>query len=291
VYGAVKAEKPTYLHSTTMIKKTILPILLATALLPLASGMALAAKPIGNNAGAVTYAWHLSGDVMPVPPYGSLDILGSDTASELIVNQPNGNVAAMVTGDMNGLHPNTTYTVYLSNTYIPYKVGQVAGSYTMDVLYSGRTFTYDLTLSQSGTTITGDLYDQYLPGHLAVSGTVNGNTVTFSVTYPTNYQGTRTFTGTIASGNLSGTWSETGSEHGSSTWFTTGGSAIMGSGNSNERWPGQLSGTTPFTFTTDDTGSGSWHYNFTGSAPPSFSVWVNEAGRTILISDNVLIGS
>ena len=63
----------------------------------------LAVKPV--DTGAQTYAWHLSGDVMPVPPYGSIDIPGSDTASKLIVNQPNGNTEVAITGVMNGLLP------------------------------------------------------------------------------------------------------------------------------------------------------------------------------------------
>ncbi len=102
----------------------------------------------------------------------------------------------------------------------------VTGGYTMDVLYLGSHYNYALTLDQTGATITGDLYDQYLPGHLAVSGIVSGNDVTFSVTYPSNWQGTRTFTGTIdASGVLSGSWNETGAEQGSDAWSTTSGTA------------------------------------------------------------------
>jgi len=80
----------------------------------------LGAKPAPNLAGAITVPWHLSGDVMPVPPYGSMDIIGSDTASKLIVNQPNGKVMGGITGAINGLDPNTEYTVYLGNGYTPY---------------------------------------------------------------------------------------------------------------------------------------------------------------------------
>ncbi|MBN1971797.1 MAG: hypothetical protein JW870_20730 [Candidatus Delongbacteria bacterium] len=78
-------------------------------------------KPEGNLAGAVEVPWNLSGDVMPVPPYGSIDIPGSDTASKLIVNQPNGSVKVTLTGVMSGLVPNTEYTVYLANAYVPDK--------------------------------------------------------------------------------------------------------------------------------------------------------------------------
>ena len=72
-------------------------------------------KPIGNLAGAQEVPWNLSSDVMPVPPWGLSDIDGSDTASKLIVNQPNGNTEVVITGAMNGLNPNTVYTVYPSN--------------------------------------------------------------------------------------------------------------------------------------------------------------------------------
>lgn len=47
----------------------------------------------------------------------------------------------------------------------------------------------------------------------------------------------------------------------------------------------------PFVFTTDEYGSGSWHLNLRDSnflRPGTYrlSVWINEAGLTILISDN-----
>ncbi len=67
-----------------------------------------------NLAGAVKVPWNLSGNVMPIPPYSYYDIPGSDTASKLIVNQPNGNTEVTITGVMNGLESNTTYTVILS---------------------------------------------------------------------------------------------------------------------------------------------------------------------------------
>ena len=87
-------------------------------------------KPTGNLAGAKEVDWNLSGDVMPVPPYGSFDIEGSDIASKLIVNQPNGNVEVTVTGVMKGLDPNTTYTVILSNGYTPQLVSRTCGDFS-----------------------------------------------------------------------------------------------------------------------------------------------------------------
>lgn len=92
-------------------------VLVSAVIMP---SIAFAAKPAGNLAGAQKVDWNLSAAVMPVPPYGSRDIPGSDTASKLIVNQPNGAIEVTITGAMNGLNPNTTYTVYLSNGYTPY---------------------------------------------------------------------------------------------------------------------------------------------------------------------------
>ncbi len=257
----------------------------AAGLLMAGPALVFAAKT--NPSGAQTYGWNLSGAVMPVPPYGSFDIPGSDTASKLIVNQPNGKVGAAVTGVMNGLHPDTTYTVYLSNPWMPYHMANVSGTYMMDVLFEGNHYDYNLTLSQSGSAITGSLYDPDRPGPLAVSGFVTGNTVTFSVDYGGgSIQGIRTFTGTVgATGAMTGTWNETGTEGGNSTWSTTSGSARPANGTSG--WPGQLAGTVPFTFTTDSAGSGSWHYNFTAPAPSTFSVWINSSGGTLLVSDDV----
>ncbi len=256
-------------------------------LLAVGPGMVFAAAT--NHPGAQTYGWHLSGAVMPVPPYGSMDISGSDTASKMIVNQPNGKMGAVVTGVMNGLLPNTTYTVYPSNPYQPYIAANVAGSYTMDVLYAGTHFTYHLTLTQTGNTLSGTLNDPYLPGSLAVSGTLVGNDVSFSVNYgPGSSQGVRTFSGVIGvSGALSGTWNETGTEGGSDTWSTVSGTAERAHGSTG--WPGLLPGVGSSTFVTDGTGSGSWHYNFAAPAPTRFSVWINAPGGTVLISDNVAL--
>ena len=267
--------------------RRLITILTIGGLLAIGPGMVFAAGP--NHAGAQTYGWNLSGDVMPVPPYGSLDIPGSATTSKLLVNQPNGKVGAMVTGVMNGLLPNTTYTVYLSNPYQPYHRASVAGSYTMDVLYAGDHYTYDLNLTQTGTAIGGTLHDPYLPGTLPVTGTITGNNLSFSVDYGAgSVQGVRTFTGVIgSSGALSGTWTQTGTQGGGSTWSTTSGTATLSGGSTG--WTGQLAGTEPITFTTDGAGSGSWHHNFVGPAPSAFSVWINASGGTVLISDNVTL--
>src|SRR3989344_4892099 len=142
------------------MKKLLISGILLVSVFALTGGV-YAAKPAGNYAGAVTYDWNLSGAVMPVPPYGSLDIPGSDTASKLIVNQPNGKVLANMTGVMNGLNPNTEYTVYLSNVYTPYVFTgwNVAGSWNMGFSCttgcSGGPYVHDAVLTQSGSTIGG----------------------------------------------------------------------------------------------------------------------------------------
>ena len=163
------------------MKKLILPVIAIVSLLAL-TGMALAAKPAGNNAGAQKVAWNLSAAVMPVPPYGSSDILGSDTASKLIVNQPNGKVQAMVTGVMNGLLPDTTYTVYLSNPYTPYvSTGwNIVGSWVFRAEYYGGIYDHDVVInSQTGNTFSGT--GGYPAGCVAISSCSVTETITGTI--------------------------------------------------------------------------------------------------------------
>ncbi len=250
-----------------------------------------AGKPATNNAGSQTVAWNLSGAVMPVPPYGSQDIPGSDSASKLLVNQPNGSVMVGLTGVMNGLKPDTTYTVYVSKTYTPYSAyWDLTGNYTFYINYSGHDYSYAVDLNQSVNYITGTLVDTYLPAAeqtRTVNGTLTGNSFVLEVPYPAGGQwGTRTFDGTIDStGHLSGTWSDSGTDNASGSWSTTSGTATkVVSGSTG--WPGLLPGVQPFTFTTDDTGSGGWHYNLRESVS-GLSVWINNSGGTLLISDPI----
>ena len=250
-------------------------------------------KPEGNLNGAQTYAWHLSADVMPVPPYGSVDIPGSDTASKLIVNQPNGAVEVTVTGVMNGLAPNTTYTVYLSKGYTKYTPFNIMGTYKWLVL---GTYEHDMiidtqnpdgTFSGTGGYPAGS-FPYYQSGQTSetITGKVEGNqiNITFTTTYlgPYNPGYSPTVLGTIAGdGSMSGTspWE----------WHTTEGQVTVESGSTG--WPGLFTSTVqPFTFVTDAGSSGSWHINlrdsdFGGVADTyTLSVWIN-LGATILISD------
>ena len=89
---------------------------------------------------------------------------------------------------------------------------------------------------------------------------------------------------------MSGTWGNTGQGYGHSWYSISGHAAKTHTGDAG--WPGLFTGTVqPFTFVTDAAGVGSWHVNLTDADLPAggpaynLSVWVNEAGRTMLISD------
>lgn len=251
---------------------------------------ALAVKPASNNAGAQEVDWNLSGAVMPVPPYGSVDIPGSDTASKLVFNQPNGKVKAMVTGVMGGLLPNTEYTVYLSSAYTPavFTGWNTTGNYLVNVEYLGIDYPETLILAQTGTNITGTSLDTVPPGSLftITGGSVTGNTIDIVAN---NGPLVINMTGTIApDGSISGTWADELPGTRVGTWSTTSGYATKTYSGSTG-FPGLLSGVSPFTFTTDSDGLASWHYNFKDTAPATLSVWVNEAGGTLLISDSVTL--
>lgn len=115
-----------------------------------------------------TIQWHLSAAVMPVPPYGSRDVAGSDTASRLIAG------TTTVTGKMKGLKPNTTHTVYVSKSYKrdttwpgllssalkPFNFvtdAEGAGSWTADLteagVQSGSSQTLSVWINEGGLTI------------------------------------------------------------------------------------------------------------------------------------------
>lgn len=275
-----------------MINKIIVALLVMAVFVmtpfALSTNSNAAGKPASNLAGAQNVGWKLSAAVMPVPPYGSLDIPGSDTASKLIFNQPNGKVSAMVTGVMNGLHPNTTYTVYLSNSYTPFVAANITGITGFDFEYLDGPYVHDATLSQTGLAVTGN--GGYPAGGTfsyawsITSGSVVGNHVHLVMDYTHGASCTMTMDGDVAAGGTisGGIWSDNCFGARSGTWASVG-MATFATGSTG--WSGQLAGTTPFTFTTDSLGSGSWHYNFTGSVP-DFSVWINEAGGTMLISNN-----
>lgn len=259
---------------------------------------ASAVKPTLNLAAAQTVPWNLSGAVMPVPPYGSMDIPGSDVASKLIVNQPNGNTEVAMTGVMNGLAPLSTYTVYLSKGYTAYKETgwNVTGSYTIDLTVGTTPYVEYLVLAQSGTAVTGTYVALDPAGTVSRwnidSGAVVGDQLTFRAHYQNSTTMFADFTATIApDGSLvDGSWQDDGWNTRSGQWSSTVGHAVkVGSGSSG--WPGLFTANVqPFTFATDESGAGSWHVNlrdadFPGPGTYPLSVWINAAGRTILISE------
>jgi hypothetical protein len=274
--------------------KYFLPIIAAFAFIIAFSAVSVgAAKPETNNAGAQKVAWNLSGDVMPVPPYGSVDIPGSDTASKLIVNLPNGNNKVAITGVMNGLDPNTTYTVYPSKDYLKYSsanvegqwVWRVLGTYNHDIYITNQDSNGDFegigcypagkNMSECGIDFPGTTTE-------SITGHVNGNLISMTTVYngPYNPGYSVTATGTINNdGSITGTspWS----------WSVYEDSVSAASGSTG--WPGLLTGQTAFTFTTDEYGSGSWHLNIKKSDLPDgtnkMSIWINDGG-TLLISDS-----
>ena len=241
-----------------------------------------------SDAGAQTYAWFLSGSVMPVPPYGSVDIPGSDVASKLIVNLPSGVINATITGVMGGLAPSTTYTVYIAKPYV--STWDVSGSYVINVEYLGVNYPENAVLTQSGTAITGtSLGGGPYPMFSIIDGSVIGNHIHVVMTLG----GLKTeLDGTIApDGTMSGTWMDTAGGSRTGTWATASGIA-----NHKGSYPGlYTSAVQPFTFTTDDTGSGSWHVNIRNkdiigqNLGSVASVWINGAGATMLISENFQI--
>lgn len=257
----------------------------------------LAVKPTDNLAAAKHVEWNLSGDVMPVPPYGSADIEGSDELSKLIVNQPNGRTETAMSGIMKGLNPDTQYTVYLSRGYTPYVENgwNVTGTYTVNLTIGETPYTEYLVLTQSGNEIGGSLaldLAQTQSVWNIDSGTVNGNEVEIFAHFGTNTNMKLVMNGTIAEdGSMSGTWHDIDWNTRSGNWSTTAGHATM-THTGSTGWPGLFTSTIPtFTFMTDAMGEATWHLNLRDenfpSGPGSYdmSVWINGGGKTILVSD------
>jgi hypothetical protein len=192
---------------------------------------------------------------------------------------------------MNGLNPGTTYTVYLSKPYEPYvSTGwDVSGKYVIDVEYLGVHYPEDAVLTQSGTGITGEfLGGGPYPKFTITGGSVSGTAISVVM----EYGGLKTeLKGTIAAdGTMSGEWKDTAGGSRTGTWKTASGQATA-THTGSTGWPGLYTeAIQPFTFTTDDTGSGSWHVNIRNkySAGPMASVWINYGG-TLLISDNFAV--
>ena len=246
--------------------------------------------------GAQTYAWYLSGDVMPSPPWGLSDIPGSDTVSKLIVNQPNGNTEVTITGVMNGLNKNTTYKVILANGYTKFTGWNVVGDWSLRwVVDEGGTYDHDMFItiqndgSFSGTAGYPAGGDPYTVNEV-VTGTIGVTTsgsVTIHITQPPgSYYSDSTGTINNINGKMSGTWTDKNGNVG--TFSTLSGNATSIGGGST-KYPGPFNGYPTFTFMTDEYGAGSWHINLRDSDFPAgtgtytLSVWINNV--SILISD------
>jgi len=271
-------------------------VLVSAVIIP---SIAFAVKPTKNLAGAEKVEWNLSAAVMPVPPYGpygSRDIPGSDTASKLIVNQPNGNTEVTITGVMNGLNPDTEYTVYLSKGYVPYVYTgwNIKGTYILRFVLGGN-YDHDIVIDvQSDGTFSGTGGYPAVGPPYSITETVTGTidvmsgAVTIHSVYNTGYW--YDAVGTIAGdGTISGTWGNDGQGYGHS-WLSISGNAVE-THTGSMGWSGLFTSTVPpFTFTTDSYGAGSWHVNLKNANFPSMeefslSVWINEAGATMLISN------
>jgi len=259
----------------------------------------LAVKPAGNLASAEKIDWNLSGAVMPSPPWGLHDITGSDTSSKLIVNQPMGNTIVTLTGAMNGLDPNTVYTVYVSNGWTTTQVWSVTGTWVIAVNNGAypHDYTFTMTSLLDGTFTGVGGYPAsgppYTYDEIVINGHITGNTITFTAVYynpithlPTGYSWTGT--GTIDNNGYLVLGTGTSGVY---EWHSTSGQAtheIIGAGH-----PGLFGNLQTFTFTTDAYGAGSWHINLVDSNFPdtgtySLSVWINNDSipATVLISDN-----
>ena len=276
--------------------KKITAIVLALLMVFVFTGTAFAVKPVGNQAGAEEVPWNLSGDVMPVPPWGLSDIPGSDTASKLIVNQPNGNTEVAVTGVMKGLNPNTVYTVFPSNAWSTSEKWNITGDWDLRFIYGGN-YDHEMTVTfqdmyTGAFTGTGNgIPNPTTTWDIQGTSEVVGNSITLDLIYTGVNSGyTVHAEGTIDSTTgaiVSGTWSSSASQTG--TWSSFEGHATketVGNG-----WPGPFYGQTTFTFLTDENGAGSWHFNLKNadfSVPGTYnlSIWVNKPGATILVSNN-----
>jgi len=246
----------------------------------------------------VNVPWNLSADVMPAPPYGTKDEPGSDTASKLIVNQPNGAVEVTITGAMNGLTPVTTYNVRLENGYKPYvDTGwNITGDWVLSVNISGIEYpeiTYFLQIGGSipgSTNLTGTLLYASSLWNI-YKGSVVGSAIDFHANYDPNLARTVHFWGTIAAdGTMSGDWADDDPYTRSGTWASTSGVAVKT--HIGDVWSqGAFKDQQWFQFTTDANGSGSWHVNLKDSdfdditGEHILSVWINKSGASILVSD------
>lgn len=275
-----------YLEGERMKKFVMLLMLASMVLMPITNVYGV--KPL-EKPGVEEYGWNLSGDIMAVPPYGLHDISGSDTASKLLVNQPNGVVEVSVTGVMSGLEPYTEYTVYISNGYtLNHERWNLVGEWAHTAYTDSGGGPYNHVWEITSQDYYGNLLGAGSGGGYTwtLTGTLVRDTVQMHIVYNNGYWAD--MTGTIAAdGTISGTFID--SNNVSGTWYTTDGAATS-DGSIGWGWSGLFNGLPTFTFTTDEYGHASWHFNlkdtdFPGAGTYMLSLWINR-GYTILISDN-----
>jgi hypothetical protein len=121
------------------MKKQVLISLGVLAILALLVAPGLAWGDGKVKAGANQYSFYNSGDVLPVPPYGSVD--EPESYAKLIVNQPLGEVSVVLTAVFSGLTPGRIYDVHFMNlgcpnaagwSYTNYGCWTLMGSFTAD---------------------------------------------------------------------------------------------------------------------------------------------------------------
>ena len=251
---------------------------------------------IEKDSGVDKYNFYLSGDVMPTPPFGLADIEGSDIDSKLLVNQPNGDYLANLTGIMKGLSADTEYTVYLSNGYLETsEIWNVLGTYTYNFTVNDTDYVHILTIkTQENGIITG--VGSHVNGTEivteVVNGTLIGDTLTLHIEYPNGYYFDTTLT-IAEDGTFSGAAVDSNALE--AIIGTVSGAAVKEEIEvSATTWTQLLSANIEaFTFITDEEVKGEWQVSiayddveFNEDGYILFSVWIND-GATILISDTM----
>jgi hypothetical protein len=257
-----------------------------------------AQRAANNAAGSESVGWNLTGDVMSVPPYGTIDIPGSDSASRILVNRPNGKTNVTLTGLMGGLMPNTKYTVYLSNPHdikgwsvlgdweLEYKKGSVPRIFQMAVTKQAGSGAFEGTGRWQDDPVTS----------WTVQGSVTDAIVDLKIRPPKPGYSIGALGGIdTMTGKMSGSWQDNLGQTGS--WSSKSGSAAYLSDADKIWWEGFFNETRipTFTFLTNPQGSGNWHLNmvtadFPGPGTCQLSVFINDDSpdqqKTVLVSDN-----
>jgi hypothetical protein len=259
----------------------------------------------GHVGGSLEVPWHVTADVVSFP-WGQHDILGSDSASRLIVNRPSGTTEVDLTGLMGGLAPSSKYQVMIANGYEPWRKWSMTGLWTLQFNFGSGTDNYNLqiTSQDSWGLISGIVVDSQSNNNIgSVTGTLTSlraparSTVALIISvngYVITASGFVDYDVPTYSLTISGTYSDSNSNSGS--WNTVSGQlhSIGTTG-----FPGQLA-TPVIYFVTDQFGKATWHWNLrsidfpqsaSGNLP--ISVWINlppeQSQWSILASDSFTV--